>query len=413
LILWHKYTAYHYSDILKKEKINGYMNFLFEIEPDDACTHLEMQKIKKENNLLFKSQHTYLSREKEKIDSLENTKYWDKMKKIGNPYELIYTSSNRNRKNDSISQYVPISRSYFKLWEMFHTFPFFERFPEESPMCFSHLAEGPGGFMEATNNFCKGRKGGDHQYFGITLKPVSDSIPDWNKMKTIFGSHTNIHIEYGNLYNSEDVSRYIHYFEENKAHFITSDGGFDYSNNFNGQEIDSCQIIFSEMAIALQTLRKEGSFVCKVFDLFSITMVQLIYIVSHYFEKVYLYKPETSRPANSEKYLVCMYFKDNVPLSMKEELFTVIQNWTSFQEDESVFFSNIKVPSSFIHKIYEYNGSYIENQIHYLNNTLELTKQKLGREDYNKITKKQIVHAMQWCKKYNVTINTNSVYLRT
>jgi len=388
------------------------MNFLLEIEHCSYYDTLSIQKIKKNNNLLFKLQHLYLSQEKEKIDSLENTKYWDKMKKIGNPYELIYTSCHKNKKNDSISQYVPISRSYFKLWEIFNIFPFFEKFSEHEKLYCSHLAEGPGGFMEATYNYCKILKKNNNKYYGITLKPICESIPDWNKMKNIFGNNTNIHIEYGNLYNTEDISKYMKQFENNnKAHFITSDGGFDYSNNFNGQEIDSCQIIFSEIVIALHTLRKDGCFVCKVFDLFSITMIQLIYILSQYFENVYLYKPETSRPANSEKYLVCMYFKDNVSSTMKEDLVKTVDLWMNLKEDDSILFSNIKIPNSFIHKIYEYNNKYIENQIHYLNNTLELTKRKIVKEEYNKIIKKQVLNATEWCKKNNIAINSKSFYL--
>ena len=65
---------------------------------------------------------------KEKIDEIENSENWDKMKKIGNPYELIYTTYNKKRKNDSISLYIPISRSYFKLWEIFYNFDLFKHF---------------------------------------------------------------------------------------------------------------------------------------------------------------------------------------------------------------------------------------------------------------------------------------------
>ena len=49
-------------------------------------------------------------------------------------------------------------------------------------------------------------------------------------------------------------------------------------------------------------------------------MVQILYIISCCFEKVYIYKPETSRPANSEKYLVCLYYKDNLSESAKNNL---------------------------------------------------------------------------------------------
>ena len=286
------------------------MNFYLEIDSNLTIdNNIKIDIIKKNKNILFKKFYDIVSKEKEKIDLLENSDNWDKMKKIGNPYELIYTTYNKKRKNDSISNYVPISRSYFKMWEIFYNFDFFKYFDLNNNLVFSHLAEGPGGFMEATHNYkylLTNEYNENDIFYGITLKPSTEYIPDWNKLKKIFVNKKNIKIEYGNLYFIDDVKNYLNKFSENKAVFVTADGGFDYSSNFNGQEINSCQIIYSECVIALNILKKKGSFVCKVFDLFSFTMVQILYIISCSFEKVYIYKPETSRPANSEKYLICM-----------------------------------------------------------------------------------------------------------
>ena len=58
---------------------------------------------------------------KNKIDLINNNKLWDKSKKISNDYELIYLP-NKNMKSDSISKYEPLSRSYFKLWEILHDY---------------------------------------------------------------------------------------------------------------------------------------------------------------------------------------------------------------------------------------------------------------------------------------------------
>lgn len=57
-----------------------------------------LKKINKKHNLLFHQFYKTVSLEKEKIDSLENSENWDKLKKIGNPYELIYTTYNKNVK---------------------------------------------------------------------------------------------------------------------------------------------------------------------------------------------------------------------------------------------------------------------------------------------------------------------------
>lgn len=46
-----------------------------------------------------------------------------------------------------------------------------------------------------------------------------------------------------------------------------------------------------------------GHFVCKLFDLFTPFSVGLVYLMYHAFEKVCIFKPNTSRPANSERYV--------------------------------------------------------------------------------------------------------------
>ena len=60
---------------------------------------------------------------KNRIDSLEDCKLWDKTKKISNDFELIYLP-NKKLKSNSISKYEPLSRSYFKLWEIIQDFNF-------------------------------------------------------------------------------------------------------------------------------------------------------------------------------------------------------------------------------------------------------------------------------------------------
>ena len=395
------------------------MNFYLKVDNKINIDNLKINVINKSKNILFSKYYNIVSNEKEKIDKLENSENWDKMKKIGNPYELIYTTYNKKRKNDSISSYIPISRSYFKMWEIFHNFEIFKHFDMNNDLVFAHLAEGPGGFMEASYNYkykLTNKKNNNDVFYGITLKPTNDYIPDWNKIKKIFNSQNNVKIEYGNLYFINDVKNYISKFEHKKACFVTADGGFDYSSNFNGQEVNSCQIIYSECVIALNILKLNGCFVCKVFDLFSVSMVQILYIVSCCFENVCIYKPETSRPANSEKYLICMYYKDNLSNESKTNLLNIIEKWQdetfTLHEDKNIIFQNIQVDNTFIQKLNEYNAKYMDIQMFYLNNTIKLSQNKIDKEQYYEIIQKQVNNAIEWCNKYQIEINKNSIYYK-
>jgi cap1 methyltransferase len=141
-----------------------------------------------------------------------------------------------------------------------------------------------------------------------------------------------------------------------------------------------------------------------------------LYIISLSFEKVYIYKPETSRPANSEKYLVCLYYKDNLSESVKNNLLDIIEIWNNItntlQEDETIIFENIKIDNNFIQHLNEYNEKYIDSQLFYLNNTIKLAENKIEKNQYYEIIQKQLNNAINWCTKYNIEINKDSIYYK-
>jgi len=400
------------------------MKYKFECseERDLQITNIELQKKEKKQTLIFRKFYQDICHEKEKIDKLENGQEWDKIKKIGNPFELIYTSYHKNKKKDSISNYQPISRSYFKMWEIYYNFAdkIFNHISNQDSLVFGHLAEGPGGFMEATYNYRLHRsktKAPRDIYYGITLRPNNEYVPDWNKMKKIFGDKQNIHIEYGNLYMYPDVKNYIRYFQKQKAFIVTADGGFDYSQDFNGQEINSCQIIYAEVVVALNILKRGGTFVCKVFDLFTNSMLKIMYLLFKNFEEVHLYKPDTSRPANSEKYLVCIGYRDSLNEEEKEYLLFILQEYQRLQktnpctENDTYVIEGIRVPNEFVRMIERYNGLYIEQQKFYLQRTIKLAYEKPSKEEYDRLIKNQVKNAVDWCNKYNIPMNRQSMYL--
>ena len=378
----------------------------------DKLVNLEIvyiRKIAKKNISLFININNKISLKKAEIDNLDDTNKWDKMKKIVNPYELIYTTHNRKKKNDSIALYKPISRSYFKLWEINNEYNLVDM--SKNSLTISTLAEGPGGFLEALINI---RNNKNDSYYGITLKNNSKYIPDWGKFSKASNiddsGEKNLKIVYGNLYNINDVNEYCKFFED-KADIVTADGGFDYSVDFNGQEINSTKIIFCEVATAFIILRKGGNYVCKFFDLHTIPTIKILYILYCYFDEVFVYKPKTSRPANSERYIVCKNFKS---CSEKEinNLKQLIKKWDDvvLEDRETIDFTNIKVPNQFIHDLYSYNKDYSEIQYYYLNKTLDYVNNIPDKKIYNSLLKKQVTNAVDWCIKNNIEINKESSY---
>ena len=89
-----------------------------------------------------------LKKYKSGIDNI-NKDTWNKHKSYVNSYEMIY--SNKIAKNN-VSTYLPISRAYFKLWEILNNFNLIDNNAHLNLLC---IAEGPGGFIEAIYNYRK------------------------------------------------------------------------------------------------------------------------------------------------------------------------------------------------------------------------------------------------------------------
>ncbi|KAF5403251.1 Ribosomal RNA large subunit methyltransferase J, partial [Paragonimus heterotremus] len=92
------------------------------------------------------------------------------------------------------------------------------------------------------------------------------------------------------------------------VHILVADGGFDVSGAYNLQEVLSKRIYLGQCLCALIVLQPGGHFLTKLFDTFTEFSVGLIYLMSQVFEEIMIIKPITSRPANSERYLLCKNF---------------------------------------------------------------------------------------------------------
>ena len=325
---------------------------------------------KTHNSLISKSLRFYLNNLKKQIDNVSSE--WDIYKKFTNPYEYIHSIiSNEHR--FSISKIKPLSRSFYKMIEIFNIFNLVE-FNQKSIKTF-HLAEGPGGFIEA---FIFLRKNPNDTHYGMTLISDDINIPSWKKSKQFLQKNSNIIIETGidktgDLMNKENLIYCLNKYN-NSMDIITGDGGFDFSLDFNKQEEHSINLIFAQICFALAMQKENGSFILKVFDIFTCASIDLLYLLSLCYEKVYVMKPNTSRLANSEKYIICKYFKlkdsKNIVLKLST-YFDMISN------DKLIHrFLNIPISYIYINKLEELNAIFGQQQIENINLTFNIIESK-------------------------------------
>ena len=90
---------------------------------------------------------------------------------------------------------------------------------------------------------------------------------------------------------------------------VVADGGFGVVGRESEQEVLSQRLLLSQCVVALKTLRIGGHFVCKLFDTFTHCTMDILQLLWRCFDHFGLVKPATSRPANSERYVVCKGFR--------------------------------------------------------------------------------------------------------
>uniref|UniRef100_A0A6C0I0S6 Ribosomal RNA methyltransferase FtsJ domain-containing protein n=1 Tax=viral metagenome TaxID=1070528 RepID=A0A6C0I0S6_9ZZZZ len=344
----------------------------------------------------------YLSNIKLLITDKE--KQWDIYKKYTNPYEYIH--SYIPNKKRAVSKYRPLSRSFFKMIELLSIFPI----PNiEQPIKTFHLAEGPGGFIEAVVNLRNCQK---DKYFGMTLQDTNDTdtnIPSWKKSDRFLREHQNVILENGITGTGDILSMDNFLFISEKYHssidLVTADGGFDFSSDFNHQEIFISKLLFAQISFALVMQKKGGNFILKIFDCFIQHTVDLLYLLSSFYEKVHIIKPQTSRYANSEKYIVCTGFLFSDSKSFFPYLKNVFSQMIENPNTNVLRFLSIEIPYIFIKKIEEYNTLYGQKQIQNIHYTLSLMENKHKGSKIDNMIQTNIQKSIQWCIKYNIDYN--------
>jgi 23S rRNA U2552 (ribose-2'-O)-methylase RlmE/FtsJ len=280
---------------------------------------------------------------------------------------------------------------------------------DSNPIKTFHLAEGPGGFIEAISNI---RGCPYDSYIGMTIleDETDPNIPAWKKTECFLNNHPNIFIESGKDGTGDILSiDNFAYCKEKYASsmdLITGDGGFDFSVDFNSQEINIAKLLFGQIAYALVMQKKGGNFVLKLFDCFMQHTVDLLYILSSFYGKVYINKPNTSRYANSEKYIVCKDFYYNSCEHFYPTLYKTFSKMVSIEETTFICrFLNVPISYYFLTKLEEYNAIFGQQQIENIHYTMSFIDNRHKQDKIDTLVRSNVEKCSQWCVKNNVPYN--------
>uniref|UniRef100_A0A8C2KQX0 Cap-specific mRNA (nucleoside-2'-O-)-methyltransferase 1 n=1 Tax=Cyprinus carpio TaxID=7962 RepID=A0A8C2KQX0_CYPCA len=242
-----------------------------------------------------------------------------------------------------------LNRAAMKMANMDHVFDYMFTNPKDFQgkpqtrdkdgelLYFGDVCAGPGGFSE----YVLWRRRWHAKGFGMTLKGSNDF-----KLEDFYAAPSELFEAYygeggidgdGDITRPENITAFRNFVldstEGRGLHFLMADGGFSVEGQENIQEILSKQLLLCQFLTAMSVVRPGGHFVCKTFDLFTPFSVGLIYLLYLCFERVSLFKPVTSRPANSERYVVCKSLKPGTD-AVREYMFTINLKLNHFRHSD-------------------------------------------------------------------------------
>jgi hypothetical protein len=269
----------------------------------------------------------------------------------------------------------------------------------------------------------------------------------------------------GNLLNIENFEHCVKRYGESMD-LVTADGGFDFSKDFNRQEISITNLLWGQVCYAICLQKPGGNFVLKIFDIFYEHTVHILYFLAGVYEEVNVCKLKTSRIGNSEKYVVCrkfrgipfskaypfilesfskiMYSATKLPSSgftdfayevTKSEIFRRFDSYSSNEVLLLDFFRNravppkidifakepnsaekqgesyiwrildCEIPRYFTKHIEDVNAIFGQQQIENIHYTISLIDKQPKQDKLDQLVKQNITKCINWCVEHSIAYN--------
>ncbi|KAI7822345.1 FtsJ-like methyltransferase-domain-containing protein [Gamsiella multidivaricata] len=203
---------------------------------------------------------------------------------------------------------------------------------------FVDLCSGPGGFSE----YLLWRKhtwGERARGWAMTLKGELDfQLERFHKdaavqetLRVFYGKDGT-----GDILKQENIDAFADMVEQDTGGLgvglVSADGGISVDGDEAVQETLLQRLILCQILTMFMTLQKGGDYVVKIFDIFTPVTATLVWILSRHFEKICVVKPLTSRPMNSERYVVCRHLLERQPAKTIEHLRNVNARYQDIEE---------------------------------------------------------------------------------
>ena len=245
-----------------------------------------------------------LNAAKQRLDGVD----YEKVARVADSYRDL-----RRRLRDMGIPHV--SNAWLKMYELMKLFPLVRR--DASSVTHFDNAALPGAFIEAVNNYmalC--RPNAVYDWRASSMVPQGAGDNDY--LEDIYGLWRRNPERW--LMRRDDPARsgdvtdpaFVDFLRGHFNHGVdlyTSDAGISVAGRYNDQERLNMKINLGQILCGLEVLTKGGSLVTKQYTFFHPFTYTLMVLTAACFEKFCVAKPASSRPGNSEVYLVGLGYK--------------------------------------------------------------------------------------------------------
>ena len=245
---------------------------------------------------------------------------------------------------------------------------------------------------------------------------VTLNIFDLYMNKTIKTLHVSLTYEDSNeciqmVRETYDSDSFLNFSDNNEEMYrAISNSKFDFMF-FNKPQTDINLYIVMLIEFVMTILRYQangGTSIIKIDSIFHKPIVDLIYLLSSLFEKVYIIKPNTNNITTFEKYIVCKNY--NIICDTKLELHKInyykLQSFIrNLNNKNIVSIIDYELPCYFVNKIDDINIIIGQQQLESLDQIINIIKNKNKEEKIETIKKSNIQKSVSWCEKLKIPYN--------
>lgn len=161
-------------------------------------------------------------------------------------------------------------------------------------------------------------------------------------------------------------------------------------------EQKNMNIFIFEIVSMISSLKKGGTFICRIFETYTNTMSKLLYALTQLFDESYFIKPLFSHLSTSEKFIVCKNYIPNTKLEEQlKSLFTMITQ--NSKHNVVDIFPELILPVVFKNKMISMNVDQSNKQILSISKIISFIKsQNYYGDVYNDSKQMQINSTTYW-----------------